>query len=532
MKKHSIQSFYLTLVKASPGRKFLISFIIGLLSTLSLPPIYFFIIFFFTIPTLIWLLEKIKDFRTSFFIGWFFGVGYFLGGLYWIFYAFLVDADKFAWLAPFAVLALSFLLSVFIGLTTSLFSKFHLSGLNKAFVFSALWVIMEWLRGHIFTGLPWNLVGSALTFSDELIQISSIFGVWGLSFFAMLAFSFLGCAQPKFFLKKDLSCFLYVSVPLVIFVILWCGGYTRLFFAEDNFFSNIKVHVIQANIQQKDKWLPKNREKNFFRHLEITNDSFEKERTGEKIELFIWPETAIQFFLDENKKISEIIGQAIPKNGLLFSGGIRREKNKNLEVKFWNSIFFFNNEGRELEVYDKFHLVPFGEYVPFKKIIPFKKITQGLSDFSSGGGLRTVHLKNIPSFSPLICFEVIFPGQVTDSSNRPEWLLNITNDAWFGLSSGPYQHFSSAKLRSVEEGLALVRAANTGISAIIDPYGRVINKLDLLSEGYIANYLPKPLASRTLYAKFGDKIFFIFLLVLFSFIGIRKKSLGNKFEKY
>ena len=533
MKKNSIQSLYLHLVKVSPRRKFLISFLLGLFSTLSLPPIHFFLILFLTVTGLIWLLDEIEDFRISFCIGWFFGVGYFLGGLYWISYAFLVNSDKFALFLPFAMIGLSSLLSIFIGLTTFLFSKFRFSGLNKALVFSSLWVMMEWLRGHIFTGLPWNLIGSALTFSDELIQISSIFGTWGLSFFAILSFSFLGCTQPKFLMKKNLLCFLRVGFPFIILITLWCGGYIRLLFAEENFFPNVKVNVIQANIQQKDKWLPKNREKNFFKHLDITRDSLEKKKTEETIELFIWPETAIQFFLDENKKISEIVGKNLSKNGLLFSGGIRKEKDPYDKGDiFWNSILFLDDEGRELGIYDKFHLVPFGEYVPLKTIIPIEKITQGFSDFSPGDGLKTLHLNNVPSFSPLICFEVIFPGQVANLLDRPKWLLNVTNDAWFGLSSGPYQHFSSARLRSVEEGLPLVRAANTGISAIIDPYGRVINKLDLLSEGYIDNYLPKPLASRTLYAKFGDRVFFIFLLILFSFIGIRKKLLGNKFEKY
>ena len=296
MKKNSIQSLYLHLAKASPRRKFLISFLLGLFSTLSLPPIHFFLILFLTVTGLIWLLDEIEDFRISFCIGWFFGVGYFLGGLYWISYAFLVNSDKFALFLPFAMIGLSSLLSIFIGLTTFLFSKFRFSGLNKALVFSSLWVMMEWLRGHIFTGLPWNLIGSALTFSDELIQISSIFGTWGLSFFAILSFSFLGCTQPKFLMKKNLLCFLRVGFPFIILITLWCGGYIRLLFAEENFFPNVKVNVIQANIQQKDKWLPKNREKNFFKHLDITRDSLEKKKTEETIELFIWPETAIQFF--------------------------------------------------------------------------------------------------------------------------------------------------------------------------------------------------------------------------------------------
>ena len=172
MKKNSIQSLYLHLVKVSPRRKFLISFLLGLFSTLSLPPIHFFLILFLTVTGLIWLLDEIEDFRISLFL-------------------------------PFAMIGLSSLLSIFIGLTTFLFSKFRFNGLNKALVFSSLWVMMEWLRGHIFTGLPWNLIGSALTFSDELIQISSIFGTWGLSFFAILSFSFLGCTQPKFLMKKN-----------------------------------------------------------------------------------------------------------------------------------------------------------------------------------------------------------------------------------------------------------------------------------------------------------------------------------------
>ena len=291
MKKNSVHSLYLNLSKASSGRKFFIAFLAGLLSIFALPPIHFFLVLFLTIPTLIWLLDNIDDSRISFFVGWFFGLGYFLGGLYWIAYSFFVDADQFAWLAPFAILALISLLSIFIGLVTLVFSKFNVFGSGRALIFSSVWVIMEWLRGHIFTGLPWNLIGSSLTFSDELIQVSSIFGAWGLSFFAVLSFSFLGCVRPKFLFKNPS----YTTIPFLILIILWCGGHARLFFAEENFFPNIRINIIQANIQQEDKWIPENREKIFFKHLEITRDSFKGRVEGEDLELFIWPETCLLY---------------------------------------------------------------------------------------------------------------------------------------------------------------------------------------------------------------------------------------------
>jgi apolipoprotein N-acyltransferase len=190
----------------------------------------------------------------------------------------------------------------------------------------------------------------------------------------------------------------------------------------------------------------------------------------------------------------------------------------------WNSLVVVDGNAGVAAIYDKHHLVPFGEYMPFRNILPLDKITAGSLDFSAGPGVRTLRLAGLPAFSPLICYEVIFPGRVARGDDRPEWLLNITNDAWFGTSAGPHQHFVSARLRSVEEGLPLVRAANTGISGVIDAYGRVVGRLGLGRSGVIDARLPVAAPDRTAFSRFGNLLPGLLVLVMFGVAAIYSRK--------
>jgi apolipoprotein N-acyltransferase len=191
--------------------------------------------------------------------------------------------------------------------------------------------------------------------------------------------------------------------------------------------------------------------------------------------------------------------------GLIITGALRAQLREGLPPSIWNSLLAVAPDGEILGSYDKFHLVPFGEYVPMHDVLPFiSKFTPGIQDFTAGPGPRTLRLPGLPPVGPLICYEIIFPGQVVDAADRPEWLLNLTNDGWYGISSGPYQHFVSARLRAVEEGLPVVRAANTGISGVVDPYGRVLAQTQLGETAVLDADLPRPLAKRTPYALLGD----------------------------
>jgi apolipoprotein N-acyltransferase len=226
----------------------------------------------------------------------------------------------------------------------------------------------------------------------------------------------------------------------------------------------------------------------------------------------IWSETAITYSLANDSALRRALARIVPPGGLLLSGAMRRSGNGG-QMRIWNSLHALNPSGQIRGTYDKFHLVPFGEYVPFRSLFSFSKLTQGRTDFSSGPGLRTLELAGLPPVGPLICYEVIFPGRVTEPGKRPAWLLNVTNDAWFGTSSGPYQHFASVRLRTVEEGLPAVRVANTGISAVIDSYGRVLDRLGLNRAGVIDSPLPRPAEVRTLYSRIGNWVIPILIAI-------------------
>jgi apolipoprotein N-acyltransferase len=198
-----------------------------------------------------------------------------------------------------------------------------------------------------------------------------------------------------------------------------------------------------------------------------------------------------------------MIGRLTPPGGLTITGTLRRSP-PGTPYRVWNSLLALDHDGTPVATFDKSHLVPFGEYVPFRDLLDVAKVTSGTVDFSPGGGVQTLRLPGLPPVSPLICYEVIFPGKVVDPEDRPEWVLNITNDAWYGKSTGPYQHLASARLRAVEEGLPLVRVANTGISAIIDPWGRVVARKGLGEQGVVDGPLPAPLATQPVYARLGN----------------------------
>jgi apolipoprotein N-acyltransferase len=219
----------------------------------------------------------------------------------------------------------------------------------------------------------------------------------------------------------------------------------------------------------------------------------------------VWPETAARYLLDRSPELRLALGGAAPPGGLLITGMPRAEPASGQVERIWNSLGVLDRAGNILATYDKFHLVPWGEYVPWRRVFPFiDKLTPGSLDFSAGPGPRTLHLPGLPPVGALICYEVVFPGRVVDPGDRPAWLLNLTNDAWYGDSFGPYQHLVAARLRAVEEGLPLVRAANTGISAVIDPYGRVRASLGLGLAGVLDADLPAALPGATVYARFGD----------------------------
>ena len=486
-------------------KRLFVSLIFGIVAATAQPPLFYLPALIISFTGLAWLLNGATTFRLAFFIGWVFGAGYFGAGLYWVSEAFLVDAGKHAWLIPFSLFALSFGLGLFGGLATGVAWHFWSPGLGCAFSLGASWALFELVRGVAFTGFPWNPIGNVWVFAPTILQTASWIGVYGLSaltIFAATCFSSFGT-------KSKLK-FPYALLGAGLLCVLAIVGNWRIEATSPQVASDVVLRVVQPNIPQREKWHPQHIAKNYAHHIKLSGN-----KGNGLVTHIIWPEAAVPFSIITDPKNRQSLVRAIPDGGSLVTGTPRLiEKSSGVSTAL-NSVIVIDSGGTISAVYDKHHLVPFGEYIPFRGILPLEKLTSGAIDFSSGPGLKTLKVPNLPAFSPLICYEAIFPGRVALLEERPAWLLNLTNDAWFGQTAGPHQHLASAILRAVEEGLPLVRAANTGISAIVDPYGRVISRLDIGERGVIDSPLPLPIPNLTLFAQFGIKIPILILTLMF-----------------
>jgi len=473
------------------------AFLLGALATTALPPLHLLPLLLVAFSGLLWLIETSRSWRSAAAIGWAFGCGYFLTGLYWIGHSFLVDAERFGLFAVPAVVGLSAFLALFPAAAASLTKLIGGRGAGQVLAFATAWTAAEWLRGHVLTGFPWNLVGYAWTVSDAPIQFAALAGIYALSFLTVVigslpALAFLG-GGPRWRRWSPLV------VAIGLTAALWTGGMMRLAGAGSGEVADIRLRLVQANVPQSMKWDPDERLRIALRYLELSQSG-----DASAVTHLVWPETALPFFLTEELELRAAIGAAIPDGGVLLTGSPRRTLSPDGRPELWNSLLAIAGDGSVIAAYDKAHLVPFGEYMPLRSLLPFEKLTEGTIDFSAGPGRRTLSLAGLPPFSPLICYEIIFPGAVVGDGPRPAWLLNVTNDAWFGESIGPYQHFAMARVRAVEEGLPLVRAASTGISAVVDGYGRVVARLGLNETGVVDAPLPQALDGPTPYARLRD----------------------------
>jgi apolipoprotein N-acyltransferase len=507
---------------------------LGVLSLPAFAPLHLWPVLFLTFGPLVWLLDGChRDHRElggrlkcAALIGFWFGFGYFLAGLYWVAEAFLVEPWRHGWLIPFVMTALPAGMALFFVVAAVLAMLMWWQGAARAFALAVALGLAEYARGHVVTGLPWNLVGYSILGGDAMMQIASLFGVYALSLLAVLLFvspaaiaapegSGLGGGKGTIALAASLLLLLGAGT-------LW--GEQRLAHA-DSAGTGIKVRIVQADIDQAEKWRPEN-------SAEIFNDYLDLTKSGAGglggISLVVWPETAVPFLLADSPQALSLIAEALPEGTSLLVGSARLVEERDAQgtltaTRIFNSLLVIDDKGEVLNAYDKIHLVPFGEYLPFQDFMEslgFMQLTGVRGGFSAGTGPRLLAIPGAPPASPLICYEIIFPDdvvdisekRVVDISERPGWLLNITNDAWFGSSAGPYQHFHQARVRAVEQGLPLVRAANTGISAMVDPYGRILAEIGLGEKGAIDSELPKAV-SQTLFARLG-------ILVEISMIGL------------
>lgn len=472
---------------------------LGCLAALSMPPVYAIPVLAPSLIGLYWLVQSSRRPRAALCIGWAFGLGFFLIGLYWIGNAFMVDASRHAWLAIPAVVGLAGLLGLFPAVACwgqRFFIRSDQAGLGGVFVFASLWTLSEWLRSWVLTGFPWNLIGSAWAFSDAMIQPAAYIGTYGLSLLTVFAFCYPAVLGEKL-QSRAVSVWPVVCISASILAALWAGGTIRLSGVETLYVPDVKLRLVQPNIPQAQKWQRELRSGHVLRQLDMSlngNDEVAALTTqGEESPTHvIWAETAIPYVLSQDPAVLSMVARAAPANGALITGSVRGEAaaNTNDRPKYWNSLFVIDAAGDVISTYDKVHLVPFGEYMPLQDILPFEKLTAGGGQFTPGTARSLVDIPGLPPFSPLICYEIIFPGAVSTDGTRPSWLLNLTNDAWYGVSAGPYQHFVSARMRAVEEGLPVVRVANTGISGTIDGYGRSVQIIGLDQAGVIDALLP------------------------------------------
>lgn len=472
------------------------AFFCGWLSVSAFPPYYFFPVLFITFSLLLILINKAPFPFQAFKIGYSFGFSLFAFGFAWVGNALLIDAWHFGWLYPITLAAAGAFFGLFIAVPAYL-SFFFKNLLSRYLAFCSLFVIFEWIRSFFLTGFPWNLQGYVLAFNDRLIQLASVGGTYLLSLIVVLI-----CTLPALLSinrsKKIMRICLYVPLGLLLFLYLF--GSFRLH-NQDRTESDTRIRIVQPSIPQAMKWKKETLEYNFNQYIRISQS-----RKLDNIDFVIWGETATPFPLDYDFSHLQDIREAIPNNGYLITGLVRYKFDIYQNYYPLNSMFVIDKYGEILASYDKSHLVPFGEYIPLREYLPsfIRPVANAIGSFLSGSGPSKIQIPEQPSLGALICYEVIFPHQIMNQSQRPDWIINLTNDGWYGDSAGPHQHLVSTRMRAVEEGMTIARAANTGISALISPYGVILGELPLNYTGILDINLPKKSQFPTIYSRLGN----------------------------
>jgi apolipoprotein N-acyltransferase len=488
-------------------RRHLLAFAVGLLSALSFAPFGIFPFLLLAFAVLVLLIDGAQRLRRPIwgaaFVGWTFGLGHFLAGLYWVGYAFTVDASAHAWQIPFVAVLFPGWLAVYLSAGFAVASALWRPGAARIFIFSAAYGVAEWVRGHALTGFPWNLPAYGWSASLGVLQSTALIGAYGLSLLTIL----LGASFARF-CDRDSRAYLMPTAMIALFAVIWIGGEVRLATVNPGDVPGVRLRVVQPDVPQNEKYVPRYVARNWQRLLDLSNA-----RSDRPITHLIWPEAAPPFLLTREASALDDIALLTNGNRVLLTGSERVLATPDGDFHYFNSFYIFAHGGQLLDVYDKFHLVPFGEYLPFSDLLTalgISKIVDSPGGFTPGDGPHTYVIPGAPEAGPLICYEILFPGAVVGRT-RPGWFVNVTDDSWFGPSTGPYQHLLTARVRAIEEGIPVARAANTGISAVIDPLGRITASLGLGRMGIVDASLPEALGE-TPYARLGDLAFVLLLI--------------------
>jgi apolipoprotein N-acyltransferase len=493
-------------------RRAVLALLLGLLAAPAMPPFNLVPLLVPSFTGLLWLLDGAPTRRRAGVDGWLWGMGFFVPNLSWVAAAMFVDLAQFWWMIPVSVLGLPAAVSLFSAAACALCRTLPARGLGRIWLFAICWTLAEWLRGRIpFGGFPWALIGYAWSSDSavalDLMQTASLFGVYGLGFFTVLI-----AASPARFgdsLPVDGSFWkrldgVALAAVLLLAGILW--GAERLAHGVAGDVPGVQLRIVQTDVA--------NRNDGQDRQLRLDRTVALARRPGaEAATAQIWPESAVDYYLDDQPQLAAAIGALTPPDGLVLTGTALAHRDRGTEHET-NSVAALSPQGGIVGSYDKAHLVPFGEYIPLRWLLGFiPAVAERGSGWATGPGARTLHLPNLPPVAVIICYEAVFPHAVIDEADRPGWLLNDTNDAWFGRSIGPDQHFALARLRTVEEGLPLIRAANGGISGVVDAYGRRVITLPPGQEAALDVKLPVALPTNTPYGTAGDAPLLLIVLL-------------------
>jgi apolipoprotein N-acyltransferase len=517
---NSLRALAQSVILAWDWRRRAIAFGAGAIGALALPPFDFLPATLAPMMAAVWLIDgsavvgargrsTLGSMRSAFGAGWCWGFGYFVAGLWWLGAAFLVEADKFAWALPLGVLALPAGLAFFPALGFALARLLWTPGPARILALAVGLGAAEWLRGLVLTGFPWNEIGMALGQNLVLAQFASIVGLHGLTILAIAIF-----AAPATLADPSGRPWLSWSTiaGLAALGLLAAFGAYRLSAPDAPLLAGVKLRIMQPDVAQDAGFRPQNKDAIMRRYLALSDRASSPTSTGvADVTHLIWPESAFPFLLARDPQALAGIADLLRGGAILITGAARLAEPMpgDRHSHYFNAIQVVDNRGALLDRYDKMHLVPFGEYLPFAEFFDRLGVTQFVhfpGGFDAGSGPAVLHVPGLPDALPLICYEAVFPREIGSilrpDERRPAWMLNVTDDAWFGATPGPYQHFAQARLRAVEQGLPLVRAANSGISAIVDSLGRVIGELPLDVEGVLDGGLPAP-GPPTFYSRFG-----------------------------
>ena len=453
-----------------------------------------------------------RPLRSAFGLGWLAGLGYFGVSTWWIAEPFLVEPEIYGWMAPFAVVLMGGGLALFWGLAGLTYRALRPRSAWKVLVFAGVFSAFEWLRGHVLTGFPWDLPGEAWRAGSAPSQAAALVGVYGLTWITLAISSAPAILMLPVRRLAQAGMLVFAGVALTA---LYAGGAGRLAAAARPVYAKDApmIRVVQANIDQKDKWKPENLRQVFDAYARLTNRPLAEPLAG-RPDVVIWPEGALPAVINDliapGSEYAQPLRDVIQPGQILLMGANRAEAGPGGRARYFNTLIAFRRDGTALRVagiYDKYRLVPFGEYLPLgdlARTLGIRSLVHMEDDFTAGPRPRPLAAPGLPPVQPLICYEALFPGLPADGP-RPAWILNISNDAWFGGASGPWQHLNISSYRAIEQGLPIVRATPTGVSAIIDAQGRIVpgKSLGLGAFGVIDARLP-PAAAETLYSRWGD----------------------------